>query len=127
MFTVICKIFASSLLLNLCLDLKTRGCTAHILGAGRAIGKGFYFQDIGIKNGLNFHNFGIRNGTDLQDFTMKYKVRYTFSKNWYKFGYTFQKIGKGTGMFLKPRWQVHGQNLLKCTHRALKTLSSISI
>ena len=44
---------------------------------GRAIGKGIYFQDIGIKNGINFHNFGIRNGTDLQDFAMKYKVGYT--------------------------------------------------
>ena len=27
----------------------------------RAIGKGIYFPDIGIKNGINFHNFGIRN------------------------------------------------------------------
>ena len=24
---------------------------------GRAIGKGIYFPDIGIKNGINFHNF----------------------------------------------------------------------
>ena len=39
---------------------------------GRAIGKGIYFPDVGIKNGINFHNFGIRNGTYFQDFDMKY-------------------------------------------------------
>ena len=38
---------------------------------GRAIGKGIYLPDIGIKNGINFHNFGIRNGTHFQDFYMK--------------------------------------------------------
>ena len=49
----------------------------YIFGMGRAIGKGIYFPDIGIKNGINFYNFGIRNGTDFQDFGMKYKVGYT--------------------------------------------------
>ena len=68
------------------------GGALHIFWVrGRAIGKGIYFQDIGIKNSINFHNFGIRNGTDLQDFALKYKVGYTFSQNWYKFGYTFSK------------------------------------
>ena len=39
----------------------------------RAIGKGIYFPDIGIKTGINFPNFGVRNGTDIQDFGMKCK------------------------------------------------------
>ena len=39
---------------------------------GRAIGKGIYFPDIGIKIGITFHNFGIRNGTYFQDFYTKY-------------------------------------------------------
>ena len=69
---------------------------------GHAIGKGIYFQDIGIKNGINFHNFGIRNGTDLQDFAMKYKVGYTFSQNWYiSSGILFQKIGIRNGYVLE--------------------------
>ena len=51
------------------------GGALHIFWVrGRAIGKGIYFQDIGIMNGINFHNFGIRNGTDLQDLAMKYKA-----------------------------------------------------
>ena len=50
---------------------------------GRAIGKGIYFPDIGIKSAINFHNVGIRNGTDFQDFGMN-----NFSKNWYEVGYT---------------------------------------
>ena len=34
------------------------GGALHIFWVrGRAIGKGIYFQDIGIKNGINFHNF----------------------------------------------------------------------
>ena len=45
---------------------------------------------------------------------MKYKVGYTFSKNWYKVGYTFfKKLVSGMGMFLKPRWHVPDQNLVK--------------
>ena len=64
---------------------------------GRAIGKGIYFQDIGIKNGINFQNFGTRNGTDLQDFAMKYKVGYTFSKIGISSGLLFQKIGIRNG------------------------------
>ena len=33
------------------------GGALHIFWVwGRAIGKGIYFQDIGIKNGINFHN-----------------------------------------------------------------------
>ena len=68
------------------------GGVLHIFWVrGRAIGKGIYCQDIGIKNDINFHNFGIRNGTYLQDFAMKYKVGYTFLQNRYKFGYTFSK------------------------------------
>ena len=71
--------------LNKAQDLP--GGALHIFWVRRrAIGKGIYFQDIGIKNGINFHNFGIRNGTDLQDFAMKYKFRYTFLKNWYTLG-----------------------------------------
>ena len=49
------------------------GGALHIFRVrGRAIGKGIYLPDIGIKNGINFHNFGIRNGTYFQDFYMKY-------------------------------------------------------
>ena len=58
----------------------------------RAIGKGIYFLDIGIKSGINFHNFGVMNGTYFQDFEMKNKVGYIlFRKNWYEVGYTFSK------------------------------------
>ena len=72
--------------------LRPPGGALHIFWLrGRAVAKGIYFQDIGIKNGINFHSFGMRNGTNLQDFAMKYKVGYAFSKNWYKFGYTFSK------------------------------------
>ena len=58
------------------------GDALHILRVrGRAIWKGIYFPDIGIKNGINVHNFGIRNGTDFQDLQgMKCKVGYTFPK-----------------------------------------------
>ena len=88
--------------------VQTPGDELHIFWVQeRAIGKGTYFPDIGIKNGLNFHNFGKRNGTDFQDFGMKYKVGYTFSKNRYKVGYPF----------LKPRWHVPDQNLVNCTPR----------
>ena len=51
------------------LDVRIPGGALHIFRVrGRAIGKGIYFPDIGIKNGINFHNFGIRNGTYFQDF-----------------------------------------------------------
>ena len=44
--------------------LKVPGGALHIFRErGRAIGKGIYLPDIGIKNGINFHNFGMRNGS----------------------------------------------------------------
>ena len=58
---------------------------------GRAIGKGIYFPDVGIKNGINFHNFGIRNGTYFQDLYMKY-----ISSN-----ILFRKIGIRSGYFFE--------------------------
>ena len=49
--------------------LTDPGSALHIFRVrGRAIGKGIYFPDNGIKNGINVHNFGIRNGTYFQDF-----------------------------------------------------------
>ena len=82
---------------------------------GRAIGKGIFFPDIGIKNGINFHTFGLRNGTDFQNFCMKYKVGYTFLKIGIRSGILFKNLVEGTGMCLKPRWYVPDQNLVKCT------------
>ena len=61
---------------------------------GRAIGKGIYFLDIGIKNGSNFHNLGIRNGNYFQDFYMKYiRLDILFRKIGIRSGILFQKIG----------------------------------
>ena len=72
--------------------LQAPGGPLHIFQVrGRAIGKGIYFPDIGIKNGINVHNFGIRNGTNFQDFGMKYKVGYTFSKIGTRNGYVFDR------------------------------------
>ena len=65
-------------------QIHLRGDALQILWVrGRAIGKGIYFPDIGIKNDINFCNFGIRNSADFLDFGMKYEVGYTFSKNLY--------------------------------------------
>ena len=69
---------------------------------GRAIGKGIYFPDIGIKNGINFHNFGIRNGTYFQDLYMKYiSSDILFRKIGIRSGILFQKIGKRNGYFFE--------------------------
>ena len=101
--------------LNLLVKVKTRGilweCTTYISGTGRAIGKGIYFPNIGIKNGINFHNFGIRNnGTKFQDFAMKYKVGYTFSKIGISVGTLFPKIGiRNRYVSLEPRWHFSDQ------------------
>ena len=43
-----------------------------------------------------------------------------FRKIGIRSGILFQKIGIRNGMFLKPRWHVPDQNLVKCTPRALK-------
>ena len=85
--------------------IKSRGGALHIFWVrGRAIGKGIYFLDIGIKNSLNYHNFGIMNGADFLDFGMKYKVGYTFLKNWYKVGYTFLKNWHKVGNTFSKTW-----------------------
>ena len=69
-----------------------------------------------IKNGITFHNFGIRNGTYFQDFHMKYiRSDILFRKIGIRSGILFQKLVQGTGMFLKSRWHVPDQNLVKCT------------
>ena len=94
-----------------------RGGALHIFRVrGRAIGKGIYFPDIGIKNGITFHNFGIRNGTYFQDFYMKYiRSDILFRKIGIRSGILFQKIGTRNGyvfevLMARPRpksGQVH--------------------
>ena len=70
------------------------GGALHIFRVwGRAIGKGIYFPDIGIKNGINFHNFGIRNGTYFQDSYIKYiRLGILFRKIGIRSGILFQKL-----------------------------------
>ena len=59
----------SSTRITVALNAISREGALHIFRVrGRAIGKGIYFPDIGIKNGINVHNFGITNGTYFQDF-----------------------------------------------------------
>ena len=71
--------------------LIPRGALHTFRVRGRAIGKGIYFPDIGIKNGINFHNFGMRNGTYFQDFYMKYiRSDILFRKIGVRNGYVFE-------------------------------------
>ena len=79
------------------------GGALHIFRVrGRAIGKGIYFPDIGIKNGINFHNVGIRNGIYFQDFYMKcIRSDILSRKIGIRSGILFQKIGIRNGYVFK--------------------------
>ena len=45
-----------------------------------AIGKGFDYQNIGIRRGIDFHNFSIRNGTNFRDFGVNIRSGIIFEK-----------------------------------------------
>ena len=74
------------------------GCTRYISGTGTCHREGYYFPDIGIKNGINFQNFGIWNGTCFQNIYMKYiSSDILFRKIGIRSGILFQKIGIRNG------------------------------
>ena len=96
---------------------KTRGGGAlHTFWVrGRAIGKGINFPISGISNGINFYNFGIRNGTDFLDSGVSFLVLLDFIEKFVQgWVYFFRKIGIRNGYFLKPRWHIPDQTLVKC-------------
>ena len=84
---------AEILIITLSTDSNPGGALDIFRVRGRAIGKGIYFPDIGIKNGISFLDFGIRNGTYFQDFYMKYIISdITFRKIGIRSGILFQKL-----------------------------------
>ena len=92
---------------------------------GSAIGKGLNFQNLGIRKGIKFHDFGL-NGIN---FPIGMGSGVHFQKIGIKLGIHFGKIGiyiQGMSMFLKPRWHVPIQNLVKYPRAYGKQTKNIS-